>query len=37
MHMRLEVSTTLKIQAELFWVAMPCSVMVGYQHGHLKC
>jgi hypothetical protein len=29
---RLEDFTVMKIQAEAFWVVMPCNVVVGYQH-----
>jgi len=30
--MRFEDFTVLKIQVVVFWVVMPCSVVVGYQH-----
>jgi hypothetical protein len=30
-HMRFEVSTAVKIQTDVFWVVMSCTVVVGYQ------
>jgi len=35
-HMRSEASTAVKIQVEVFWVVMPYSIVVGYQHRSLK-
>jgi hypothetical protein len=32
MHMRFEVFMAVKIQVEVFWIVMPCSVVKGYQH-----
>jgi hypothetical protein len=29
--LRFEIFTAVKIQVEVFWVVMPCSVVVGYQ------
>jgi len=28
-----DVFKAAKIQAHIFWVVMPCSVVVGYQHS----
>jgi hypothetical protein len=30
-HAKFEVFTVVKIQVEVFWVVMPCSIMVGYK------
>jgi hypothetical protein len=34
---RFEVSMTMKIQIEVFWVVMPCSVVVGYKYFKGPC
>jgi hypothetical protein len=31
--MRFEVSRVVKIQVEVFWIVMLCSVAVGYQYA----
>jgi hypothetical protein len=33
---RLEVFMAVKTQVKVFWVATPCSVVVGYQQPTLK-
>jgi len=32
-----KVFTAVKIQVEVFWVLIPCSVVVGYHFGELCC
>jgi len=35
--MRFEVFTVVKIQVEVFWVVMPCSVVAGHQQFGGTC
>jgi len=35
--MRFMVFTAVKAQVEVFWVVLPCSVVVGYQHFGWRC
>jgi len=34
---RLQVFKVVKIQVKVFWAAMPCSAVVGYQHFRGLC
>jgi len=34
---RFEVSVVVKIQAEVFWIVIPCSVVIGYRHFKSLC
>jgi len=35
--MQFDTFTAMMFQVEIFWVATPCIVMVGYQHFRLTC
>jgi len=36
-YVRFEVFMAVKIQIEVFWVVMPCSVVLGYKHFRGPC